>query len=204
MSNNPVSVLRRQSIRSKQVASRSAALAVTSVILIGAVALLSAPQAAAGESASKAERAQVSADTSIERGRYLVKIGGCNDCHTSNYAQQAGQLATEEWLTGWSVGFQGPWGTSYAANLRLSVDTISEEQWLSFARAPRRPPMPWFNLRDMTDEDLLSIYRFIRYLGPKGERAPQAAGPGERVTTPYFSYEVRVDHLSSAAAPKVQ
>jgi uncharacterized membrane protein len=26
------------------------------------------------------------ADPQVERGRYLVKITGCNDCHTAGYA----------------------------------------------------------------------------------------------------------------------
>jgi hypothetical protein len=40
------------------------------------------------------------------------------------------------------VGFKGPWGVSYPTNLRLSVQRMSEEQWLTYARAPRLPPMP--------------------------------------------------------------
>ena len=32
--------------------------------------------------------------------------------------------------------------------------------------------MPWFNLRDMSDSDLLAVYRCLKYLGPLGESAP--------------------------------
>jgi hypothetical protein len=28
---------------------------------------------------------------SLERGRYVATIGGCNDCHTENYAMVGGQ-----------------------------------------------------------------------------------------------------------------
>jgi mono/diheme cytochrome c family protein len=125
-------------------------------------------------------------DASIGRGRYLVSITGCNDCHTPGYTQAGGQAPISQWLTGQSVGFQGPWGTSYPANLRLTVQSLTEEQWLVFARAERRPPMPWFALKDMSDGDLKDVYRFIRSLGEAGQPAPTAVAPGGKVATPFI------------------
>lgn len=124
----------------------------------------------------------------IERGRYLVKVSGCNDCHTEGYMQGNGEVPTEQWLTGSAVGFQGPWGTTYATNLRLLLNDLTEAEWLTRAREPKRPPMPWFNLSAMTDADLVALYRFVRSLGPAGESAPVAAAPGEAVATPYFDF----------------
>ena len=124
----------------------------------------------------------------FERGRYLVQIGGCNDCHTPGYPEAAGKIAQEKWLTGSAVGFQGPWGTSYPVNLRRYVQGMTESQWLARARQPMRPPMPWFNLRDMSDRDLIAMYRFIYALGPAGESAPAATAPGMAVTTPYIEF----------------
>jgi mono/diheme cytochrome c family protein len=124
----------------------------------------------------------------IDRGRYLVQLGGCNDCHTPGYPQADGKVPVGQWLTGNAVGFQGPWGTSYPANLRLVVRQLTEAQWLERARQPMRPPMPWFNLRDASDRDLVAIYRFITSLGPAGEPAPLAAAPGVPVATPYIEF----------------
>jgi len=124
----------------------------------------------------------------MERGRYLVVASGCNDCHTPGYPEAAGKIPAEKWLTGNPVGFQGPWGTSYPVNLRLFVQTISEKDWLARVRQPMRPPMPWFNLRDSNDADLVAIYRYIRALGPAGEPAPAAAAPGVKVSTPYIEF----------------
>lgn len=135
---------------------------------------------AAAEPAAQAE--------ALQRGRYLVQIGGCNDCHTAGYAEQAGAIPEAEWLKGTAVGFQGPWGTSYPSNLRLALQAMSEEQWLSYARLPRLPPMPWFNLRDMSDADLRVMYRYIRSLGSAGELAPPNAPPGGRVRTPVIVF----------------
>jgi mono/diheme cytochrome c family protein len=124
----------------------------------------------------------------LDRGRYMVWVGACNDCHTPGFPEAAGKIPQEQWLTGNPVGFQGPWGTNYPKNLRLYMQNISEEQWLARVRKPMGPPMPWFNLRDMTDSDLLAIYRFVRSLGPAGEPAPAAVGPGVAVTTPYIEF----------------
>jgi mono/diheme cytochrome c family protein len=143
----------------------------------------------AGGIAIDGVRAQSKADAaSVARGRYLVKTSGCNDCHTPGYLESGGATADGEWLTGAALGFQGPWGTTYPANLRLYVQTLSEEGWVQRARQPARPPMPWFNLAAMTDEDLRAVYRYVRSLGPKGEPAPQFAAPGQPVNTPVIVF----------------
>lgn len=129
----------------------------------------------------------------IEAGRYLVKIGGCNDCHTPGYVEgvmMTGKAMPEsDWLKGGDVGFSGPWGVSYPSNLRLSIDTMSEEQFLELARAGQgRPPMPWPSLQAMSDRDLKAIYAYIRSLGPAGEPAPAALSPGMAPDRPHIVF----------------
>ena len=124
----------------------------------------------------------------IERGRYLSIVGGCNDCHTRGYGERSGDIPESLWLTGSAVGFQGPWGTTYPPNLRLVAASMSEMKWLTHARAARRPPMPWFNLRAMSDADLRAIYAYLRSLGAGGTPAPAYVPPGEHVATPYIDF----------------
>ncbi len=124
----------------------------------------------------------------VQRGEYLIRISGCNDCHTPGYPQADGKIPAGEWLTGNPVGFSGPWGTTYPANLRLLAQTVSEQDWITKVRGPMRPPMPWFSLRDMKDEDLRAIYAFVRSLGGKGQPAPAYAPPGEKVATPFIEF----------------
>ena len=52
--------------------------------------------------------AQPAGTPDIQRGRYLVTIGGCNDCHTPGYAEAAGKVDEKLWLTGDPMGFRGP------------------------------------------------------------------------------------------------
>jgi len=109
----------------------------------------------------------------IERGRYLVLIGHCNNCHTAGYTAASGQVDEARWLTGNPVGWRGRQGTSYAINLRLFVQNLSADDWLRTVRnVQSRPPMPWWSLRETTDTDLRAMYAYIRSLTPLGEPAP--------------------------------
>ena len=55
--------------------------------------------------------AETSGDDMVERGKYLVVVTGCNDCHTAGYLFSQGDVPEEEWLTGNPVGWRGPWGS---------------------------------------------------------------------------------------------
>jgi len=110
---------------------------------------------------------------SVEKGRFLVKKLGCNDCHTNGYLQSKGNIPENKWLMGDTIGWRGPLGTSYGLNLRLLFDTFTEEEWIETAKTfTSRPPMPHTILNGMNNDDLKAIYWFIRYLGPSGEPAP--------------------------------
>jgi mono/diheme cytochrome c family protein len=124
-----------------------------------------------------------------ERGRYIIKIAGCNDCHTAGYAEAAGKIPEKDWLKGDTIGWRGPWGTTYASNLRLYMQNLSEDQWIQVSRTVEfRPPMPWFVLREMTEYDLRAIHRFIRNLGPAGKPAPSYLPPDQEPKEPFILF----------------
>jgi mono/diheme cytochrome c family protein len=165
---------------------------VTSVVVVTLAVIMAAAWALLGaRSSATSEDAPLATRASEARGRYLVKIGGCNDCHTPGYAQRAGDVPESQWLIGDRIGWRGPWGTTYPANLRRFVQGVSPEQWLEIARRPMRPPMPWFALRDMTDEDLTAIYYYLRALGPAGANAPAYVPPGAAAHTPIIDFVPR-------------
>ncbi len=126
----------------------------------------------------------------VARGRYLAQTSGCNDCHTAGYALSAGEVDEKLWLTGDPVGWRGPWGTTYAPNLRLRVQDLSAEQFLELSRSTLRPPMPWFNLRAMTDRDVNAIYAYLKHLGPAGVPAPHYLPPGQTPDGPFVQFPV--------------
>jgi mono/diheme cytochrome c family protein len=91
--------------------------------------------------------AEATAGAQIERGKYLVTTGGCNDCHTplkmgangpepdmalmlSGHPEQVTMppAPAPQGLWMWSGGatgtaFSGPWGVSFAANLTSDQNT---------------------------------------------------------------------------------
>jgi mono/diheme cytochrome c family protein len=154
-----------------------------------AAAVLAATALATAAWLSNAQAARDPDKASIERGRYVAKIAGCNDCHTPGYAMSGGQTPEHEWLTGDALGWKGPWGTTYPANLRIVLGRLSEDQWVKVAHnAQYRPPMPWFALRDMSEPDLRAFHRFVRSLGPAGQPAPAYVPPGQSPTGPVVSF----------------
>lgn len=160
---------------------RNLALAVAAATF-GATGVVQAAAPGAAATMSKGSK-------QIERGRYVVRIAGCNDCHTPGYAESGGTVPESKWLTGDTLGWRGPWGTTYSSNLRDKIPQMSEDQWVKFARTTRlRPPMPWFALRDMSEPDLRALYRFVVHLGPGGSPAPAYVPPDQEPKPPYITF----------------
>lgn len=79
----------------------------------------------------------------------------------------------------------GPWGASFAANLTSDETGIGNWPEENFVRALREgkykgqehgrnllPPMPWFVYKNMTDEDIKSIYAFLKTTKPVSNVVP--------------------------------
>ncbi|MDX1418870.1 MAG: hypothetical protein R3181_02785 [Rubricoccaceae bacterium] len=130
----------------------------------------------------------IHAASDVEAGRYYVVAAGCNDCHTPGFLENPAAVSEEQWLTGMPIGFRGPWGTSYAQNLRLRVQEMSEDQWVTRLQSPGLPPMPWHAVNHLSARDARAVYAYVRSLGPAGQPAPQALPPGQEPTTPYFDF----------------
>jgi len=85
-------------------------------------------------------------------------------------------------ITGTS--FSGPWGISYAANLTpdqntglgiwtedMFVHAIRDGKHMGVSR-PILPPMPWPVFRNLNDDDLTSIYAYLRTITPISNHVP--------------------------------
>lgn len=146
----------------------------------------------AGTAAAPDQEPHVVAGDPVAAGRYIVTIAGCNDCHTAGYRMTGGAVSEESWLLGDAMGWRGPWGTTYASNLRLKAQEYEEDTWVAVYMARNdRPPMPWSSLHSMSDADMRAVYKYLRSLGPAGEPAPEWVPPTEEPGTPYLSLEPR-------------
>jgi mono/diheme cytochrome c family protein len=156
-------------------------------ILGGLVAGLTIAQGA--QAAPPAAPAREAAEKRVERGRYLVKIAGCNACHTAGYRDAAGKIPEAQWLTGDALGWRGAWGTTYPANLRLHAGRFGAKEWVAeVQKLQTRPPMPWFSLRAMRKNDLAAIYQYVKQLGAPGTAAPAFVPAGTEPKTPFVQF----------------
>jgi hypothetical protein len=63
---------------------------------------------------------------------------------------------------------------------------MNENEWVQTAKTLKRlPPMPWFNLNAMVEQDLRALYQFMISLGDPGEPAPAYLPLSEDPVTPY-------------------
>jgi mono/diheme cytochrome c family protein len=113
----------------------------------------------------------MSAEQKLEHGRYLTTVMGCNDCHTP--AALYGAPDTTRRLAGSELGWQGPWGVTFARNLTSDTETglgsWTEGQIVTAIREGRRPdgtpllpPMPWPSFAHLTDADANAIAFYIK------------------------------------------
>jgi mono/diheme cytochrome c family protein len=133
----------------------------------------------------------VVADDPVATGRYLVNFGGCNDCHTPGRLQGKALPPEAERLTGSRIGFMGPWGVSYASNLRLALANMTPVQWAALIANPGKmgkPPMPWNVLQGLSPRDQQAILAYIKSLGPTGMQTSPDVLPGQTPTTAYVNF----------------
>ena len=82
------------------------------VITAAAVALITASRpGTAAETAPAKKPAASTSLNAIDRGKYMLIVGGCNDCHTADFAARSGDVPEREWLKGsGKIGFSGEYG----------------------------------------------------------------------------------------------
>jgi hypothetical protein len=160
------------------------------------------------------ENSYLSDASVVSRGKYLVTIMGCNDCHSPKMMTPAGPQPDPELLLSghqasrplpqvdtsavrsWvlfnmeATAYVGPWGTSYAANITSDASGIGNWTFEQFERAmregkykglattrPLMPPMPWMEFRHATDEDLRSVFAYLKSTKPVRNVVPAYVPP---------------------------
>lgn len=135
------------------------------LLILSAAALLTCCESATSQN-STAQKATgnnaVGQRELVKRGKYLVAIGGCNDCHSTKTMTANGPVPDPRYLlagyvaeeklpiqgvsaakNGWvlfnmnNTAAVGPWGTSYAANLTPDATGIGNWTLENFTKALR-------------------------------------------------------------------
>jgi mono/diheme cytochrome c family protein len=136
--------------------------------------------------------AAVAQQAQAERGKYLVAIAGCNDCHTPGYF--FGKPDMSRYLGGSEVGFEIPGlGVFHGPNLTPDPETglgnWSVGQIVTALQTGKRPDgrelapiMPWRAFANLTKDDVTAIAVFLKSLPPVKNKVPGPFGPNEKPT----------------------
>src|SRR5271170_81068 len=135
-------------------------------------------------------------ESQIDRGKYLVTIASCNDCHTPGYF--LGKPDFSRTLAGSEVGFTIPGlGAFVGRNLTPDKETglggWTDDQIISAITAGVRPDgrklapiMPWQELAHLSSDDARAIVAYLRSLPPVKNAIPGPFGPKETPSTLVF------------------
>lgn len=133
------------------------------------------------------------AETQLERGKYLVTIMGCTDCHTPG--SFLGHPDMSKFLGGSDVGFSIPgMGVFVGRNLTPDKATglgswTTQQIITAFTTGVRpdgrilAPIMPYEDFKSLTKADALAIAAYLRSIPPVNHAVPGPFGPNETPTT---------------------
>jgi mono/diheme cytochrome c family protein len=133
------------------------------------------------------------AETQLERGKYLVTIMGCTDCHTPG--SFLGHPDMSRFLGGSDVGFAIPGlGVFPGRNLTPDAETglgkwTTQQMVTAFTTGVRpdgrilAPIMPYDDFKTLTKGDALAIAAYLKSLKPVKNAVPGPFGPNETPTT---------------------
>jgi mono/diheme cytochrome c family protein len=154
---------------------------------LGVTSLTSCSSNPPGGEGGKAAPAAMTGDEKIARGRYLVHAIGCGDCHTPGTFYGAPDSTRA--YGGSELGWTGPWGTSYAANITpdsTGIASWSEDDIVNAIMkgvkpdgSPVMPPMPWPDLAQLTPEDGHAIAAYLKTVAPVRHQVPALVPPGK-------------------------
>ena len=139
---------------------------------------------------------QAPAQDQIARGKYLVTLGLCTDCHTPGHF--FGKPDDQRFLGGSEVGFEMPGlGVFHGPNLTPDKGTglgnwSSAEIVTAFQTGVRpdgrilAPIMPWKALAQLNRDDANAIAAYLKSLPPVKNKVPGPFGQAETPTSFVF------------------
>jgi mono/diheme cytochrome c family protein len=150
---------------------------------------------AAGALISPSLQSSASAEAAfsiVERGKHLVTLSLCTDCHTPGYLR--GTPDNERFLGGSDVGFELPGlGTFHGPNLTpdptTGLGTWTEEEIVTAFTTGVRPDgrqlapiMPWHAFANFPRSDALAIAAYLKSLPAIVNDVPGPFGPNQTPT----------------------
>jgi mono/diheme cytochrome c family protein len=132
------------------------------------------------------------ADAQLDRGKYLVQIMGCTDCHTPGHF--LGHPDAAKYLAGSDVGFGIPnagvfVGPNLTPDNQTGLGKWSEQQIIAAITTGVRPDgrmlapvMPWRGFANLTPADATALAAYLKSLPPISNQVPGPFGAAETPT----------------------
>jgi len=128
----------------------------------------------------------------IARGKYLVQLAGCTDCHTPGHL--LGKPDMSRFLGGSDVGFEVPElgvfvGPNLTPDRSTGLGNWARDEIAAAIRAGVRPDgrvlapiMPWRSYSGLTTSDAQAIVEYLRSLPPVTNKVPGPFGLDAKAT----------------------
>ena len=139
---------------------------------------------------------RAAAQDQVARGKYLVTLGLCTDCHTPGYF--FGKPDEKRYLGGSEVGFEIPGlGVFHGPNLTPDKETglgnWSNEQIVTALQTGVRPDgrilapiMPWKAFGQLSKDDAMAMAAYLKSIPPVKNKVPGPFGPTQTPTSFVF------------------
>ena len=137
------------------------------------------------------------ADSQIDRGKYLVVVGGCSDCHTPG--SFLGHPDMSRFLGGSDVGFAIPGlgvfpGRNLTPDKETGLGDWTNEQIVTALTTGKRPDgrvlapiMPWPAFSQLTSADAQAIAAYLKSIPAVKNSVPGPFGPNDKPTVLVFT-----------------
>ncbi len=88
-----------------------------------------------------------------------------------------------------ALSYKGVWSTTYAANLRQLLASMTRGDWIKYAKSTEtRPPIPWFTLRAISENDLSVTYEYMKALVSEVRRCQLTCRRGNSLRGQWCSF----------------
>jgi mono/diheme cytochrome c family protein len=150
-------------------------------------------------------------DAQVARGRYLVVISGCSDCHTPGALLGAPDM--KRYLGGSDVGFSIPGagiflGQNLTPDKETGIGSWTSDQIVTAIRTGKTPNgkdlspvMPFPALSHLTDEDAQAIVAFLKSI-PAVDHKNAGPIPASDKATVFVSVILPADAYNAMQASK--
>jgi mono/diheme cytochrome c family protein len=150
------------------------------------------------------------AESPVDRGKYLVTFGGCNDCHTPGYFFGKPDMA--KYLAGSDVAFEIPGlgafaGRNITPDKETGIGNWTVEQIITALQQGKRPDgrmlspiMPYHAFSYLSKDDALAIAAYLQSIPPVKNAVAGPFKPGDKITA--FLFRILPPGETAAAAPK--